>query len=303
MLERQKKTQALLKGKVMLASPPSSKQSQRAAAMAVKPLSAAAHRDKLQMYAEAFARIQEATGIDDIDELMRTFLSAEDENYTLYNYVNGVNDEIEKLEGTIAGLTSDISAFRGTGAMSANEARKAHRMALETLARTESLEATYTRRHAAAGRTLEQLTGAVNDIFNKIGCNTAAVRDLLGDEDVNEANILSYLGIIEQRTNELLQAYAMQRASKRADSGNALHETLRAPALCSLGTRILVEPPSSRVLPDQEEDESEVEEDGPLTRDSIAAKLAKTLPAKLDAAIKIRPAISRKPKAGKTFRG
>lgn len=89
MAERQRKTQALLKGKTLL-SPPSSKQSARASAHAIKPLSAAAHRDKLAMYTEAFARVQEATEIDDIDELIRTFLSAEDENYTLFNYVNEV---------------------------------------------------------------------------------------------------------------------------------------------------------------------------------------------------------------------
>jgi hypothetical protein len=40
----------------------------------------------------------------------------------------------------------------------------------------------------------------------QIGCNTPAVRELLGDEGaVTEANVMAYLGIIEQRTNELLQ--------------------------------------------------------------------------------------------------
>jgi hypothetical protein len=40
----------------------------------------------------------------------------------------------------------------------------------------------------------------------QIGCNTPAVRELLGDEGaVTEANVMAYLGIVEQRTNELLQ--------------------------------------------------------------------------------------------------
>jgi hypothetical protein len=37
------------------------------------------------------------------------------------------------------------------------------------------------------------------------GCNTEAVRMLLGGEDLSDANMLSHLGIIEQRSNELLQ--------------------------------------------------------------------------------------------------
>lgn len=89
MAERQRKTQALLKGKVLL-TPPGSKNSQRNT-LNIKPLTATAHREKLQMYTEAFARTQEVTGIDDIDDLIKTFLVAEDENYTLLNYVNEVS--------------------------------------------------------------------------------------------------------------------------------------------------------------------------------------------------------------------
>lgn len=37
------------------------------------------------------------------------------------------------------------------------------------------------------------------------GCNTEAVRTLLGGEDLSDANMLAHLGIIEQRSNELLQ--------------------------------------------------------------------------------------------------
>ncbi len=36
-------------------------------------------------------------------------------------------------------------------------------------------------------------------------CNTPAVMELLGDEGVTEKNLMQYLGIIEQRTNEILQ--------------------------------------------------------------------------------------------------
>ena len=37
------------------------------------------------------------------------------------------------------------------------------------------------------------------------GCNTQPVRALLGGEELNESNLLAHLGIIEQRSNELLQ--------------------------------------------------------------------------------------------------
>lgn len=50
------------------------------------------------MYEEAFKKIEEATGISDIDELVRTFVEAEKNNYSLFNYVNELSNEMEKLE-------------------------------------------------------------------------------------------------------------------------------------------------------------------------------------------------------------
>ena len=52
----------------------------------------------------------------------------------------------------------------------------------------------------------------IQSIFNKIGCNTPANMEMLGNEGVTEANMMQYLGIIEQRTNEILQLYASTQA-------------------------------------------------------------------------------------------
>lgn len=63
----------------------------------------------------------------------------------------------------------------------------------------------------AASSTVAQLKSAIWELFNRIGCNTPAVRALLGNEGaVTENNLLAHLGIIEQRTNELLQVGPVQ---------------------------------------------------------------------------------------------
>lgn len=79
---------------------------------------------------------------------------------------------------------------------------------------------------------LVQLCSISQPLRLQVGCNTKAVRDMLGGQDINEANMLSYLGIIEQRTNELLQAYSMNKAQKPI--ADPLDDSMRAPALCSL---------------------------------------------------------------------
>ena len=64
--------------------------------------------DRVQSFEEAFLQIKNATGIDNIDELVQTFIDAEDQNFSLFNYVNELNNEIEKLDESIAEVRLDI---------------------------------------------------------------------------------------------------------------------------------------------------------------------------------------------------
>jgi len=48
---------------------------------------------RVESYEEAFQKIQQATGITDIDELVTTFIAAEDQNFSLFNFVNELNQE------------------------------------------------------------------------------------------------------------------------------------------------------------------------------------------------------------------
>lgn len=47
---------------------------------------------------DAFDQIKEATGISNVEEIVTTFIKAEEQNYSLYNYVNMLNTETDHLE-------------------------------------------------------------------------------------------------------------------------------------------------------------------------------------------------------------
>jgi hypothetical protein len=47
---------------------------------------------------DAFEQIKEATGISSTEEIVTTFIKAEEQNYSLYNYVNMLNSEIDMIE-------------------------------------------------------------------------------------------------------------------------------------------------------------------------------------------------------------
>jgi hypothetical protein len=47
---------------------------------------------------DAFEQIKDATGISSIEEIVTTFIKAEEQNYSLYNYVNMLNSEIDMID-------------------------------------------------------------------------------------------------------------------------------------------------------------------------------------------------------------
>jgi len=53
----------------------------------------------------------------------------------------------------------------------------------------------------------------IDSAFSKIGCDSTTITELLGGHGgVTDSTVLQYLGIIEQRTNELLQLQAFLQA-------------------------------------------------------------------------------------------
>ena len=82
-----------------------------------------ADSDKPVAYDEVFAKIQAATGITHVEELVAAFVSAEDHNFSMFNYVNELNQEAEKLEEQAAELQQEIQRHSGAGA-SENSFRK-----------------------------------------------------------------------------------------------------------------------------------------------------------------------------------
>merc|ERR1712054_143365 len=67
--------------------------------------------EKVQNFEEAFNKIKAATGISDIEELVSTFIKNEDQNFSLFNYVNEQTNDIEKLEEQIQQLKEEEQKY------------------------------------------------------------------------------------------------------------------------------------------------------------------------------------------------
>jgi len=213
---------------------------------------------------------------------VNAFIDAEDQNFSLYNYVNELNSEIEKLEEQIRETRVDIEKYKGQGA-STDSQRKKILTDLETrLSKTESKADMYENKHGAAHKTVNALKTGILNIFNKIGCNTPAVMEMLGDHGITEQNMMQYLGIIEQRTNEILQLYATNQAAVHGQDAYAMGaqgalSSILGPQTAAGSTHLTIDPPSTTEDTELDSSDDEQEDDRPLTREELKAKTMKNL--------------------------
>ena len=243
---------------------------------------------KVQSYEEAFAKIQASTGISDIDELVATFIEAEDKNFSLFNYVNELNSEVENLEDQIADIRKEIEKYKGQGQSTDNQKKRVLEELEQRLHHTEARAEQYEARASLAMNTVNALKQGIQAVFDKIGCNPDAVTAVsAGNQGVTESNMMHYLGILEQRTNEILQMYAavqLQLSGQDLSSPEAqaaLAGILGHGPSAPLGAgKVEVAPPPAAGEERDSDEESEPEEDEeerPLTRDELKLKTLRSL--------------------------
>ena len=169
--------------------------------------------EKIQAYEVAFEKIREITGISDIEVLVDRFIEAEERNFSTFKYISHLNKELEKLDTQIHEARSEIERFRGQGVETDSQRKKILRDLESKLHRTEMRTREFDERHTRVAQVLATVKKRVQEIFHRIGCRNTIAASFVGNQGVTDSNLMQHLGIIEQRTNEVLQMYAASGAA------------------------------------------------------------------------------------------
>merc|ERR1719399_885521 len=223
--------------------------------------------EKVQSYEEEFAKIQAATGISDIDELVQVFINAEDQNFSLFNYANELSGDIEKLEQQIGEYKAELETLKGVGGGGREDAQKQKVLAsLEEKWNSLDKKADhYELKYQQSVKTVTSVRSGIQSIFNRLGCTPP---DSVGSNNtVTETNMMQYMGIIEQRTNEILQLYAALQEGNE-DEEDAAPEKPRGPTSNQLQIKL----PSTVEDYSDEEDDDDEDDQRPFTREELKMK-------------------------------
>ena len=68
-------------------------------------------KEKNLHFEEAFRKIATSTGVSDVDELVKNFMSIDEQNFSLFTYANEQSKEIDAVEDQIQKLQKEKSSF------------------------------------------------------------------------------------------------------------------------------------------------------------------------------------------------
>lgn len=191
----------------------------------------------LEVYEDAFSKIRKVTGISDTSELVQRFKALEDKNFSLFNFVNEINNEIELISEEVTQCEASINKLKESG-ISVQEKHNSELQVLEkSLMQTQGKAETFDSQFKVAVSITNELNMAIQGFINSLQSiarqkpaeqeeqpNRAeklrafidfALVDSLGENGVNENNLFQYLGMMEQKANELMSLNSLVSSPRK----------------------------------------------------------------------------------------
>ena len=204
----------------------------------------------------------------------------------MFNYLNELNQEIEKGEEQINELKSESEKYRGADKGAASQRKRLIRDLQERATDVEVKTGQYEDAYKVLTASIGAISKSIEGLATRLKCHTQLLSEMGADVGANEGNIMIYLGIVEQRANELLAGYInlQQHGSTHGApvDGGLSHSASAPPSGMLVGpntpagmSTVSINVPTT--AEDFESDDSEEDDEHPLTRDELHAKTMRGL--------------------------
>ncbi|XP_041116546.1 coiled-coil domain-containing protein 63-like isoform X1 [Polyodon spathula] len=242
-------------------------------------------RELMKKALEHQDKLEEKDSLDSDAELFyNVYMEREDMNFALFNYVTEQTSDIDSIQEQIEQLKMNISFLRDKDFAVSDEHKNIMKeLELKTTEATEASNKSETevgRREKIWG----QIKTAVHNLGKKIGVNTTEFSVTLGgtDEPTNH-NIITYLGIVEQRASEILAACSYRKyqdAERSEDTSTSVLEFLGVSPPKAM-PEYEVQLPSTGLL-DSEDEEMTGDHLRPLSKAELQQKALQSIQMKED---------------------
>jgi len=245
--------------------------------------------EKIDDFERAFSAIVDCSGKDDVNEVVTNFIRVEDLNFALFNLVNEQNNSIEQLGEEIRVIQANIKEYKDEDVKMQESRLKIVKEMEDELEQVEKDVEASEKVLMRVGKILGQLQLAAGSLFHKIIGSSTDQDELISRHQkqqlgegvqVDDDNVMMFLGLIEQRANQLILSSAYVDSQQNFESYDP-YETARkmvgkVPEEEVVG-RLTVDPPSTGFDPSDKDpdldDDEEQEQLHPLTSEELKMKV------------------------------
>ncbi len=188
--------------------------------------------EKNRSYKESFKQIQKLSGLKSTEDIIKAFVRHEEESFSLFNYVQTINQECDKLFYERTKLEEEMEEYQQEQLKKESERKSIvdeyNRRLSEARDEKEKLKSANRDRKM----TVLQIANNVQGIYIKLKCraleknatteqgsNTSGLNmkrmssdrkiTMFAGEQISERNILNHMELIERRTIEIIAEYAV----------------------------------------------------------------------------------------------
>ena len=146
-------------------------------------------KERMENFEDAFHQISVATGISDVDELVKVFLNNEEQNFSLFSYLNEQAGEIERLEDEIQSLQEEKARHEKANAN--NIAQNDEILQLENkIKTTEEQTHIYEKKCDDQKKILDRVKDEIKTLMIRLDCKVDSQE---GGEIAGESQIITQL--------------------------------------------------------------------------------------------------------------
>ena len=170
---------------------------------------------------DAFDQIKEATGISSTEEIVTTFIKAEEQNYSLYNYVNMLNSEIDMIEEQNRNIEAEIRKHEELGEMTEKEKlnmRTKLQQEIEEMKEQMAEKESQIKGVENQMSKIRDYVSAMVELFKKsqFFLNVAQTMQYDDETQFNENNVTMYLAELEEYVSLLITYLAYKQENPDA---------------------------------------------------------------------------------------
>ncbi|XP_008406806.1 coiled-coil domain-containing protein 114 isoform X1 [Poecilia reticulata] len=172
---------------------------------------------------DTFEKLQAIMGEDNLDQLVNSFIEAKDRNMAFLIFINEQNSETVKLKDQInKQIKDEMEKFNREELQQEQKHLSLMKDMEEKIKEAETQTETYASQADSISTILDQIKQGVDSMFKDVGCDYTAVEERLGfTSGITESNIITYLDLIEEKTNEMLSVQAFLKFKELKDGFDA----------------------------------------------------------------------------------